>query len=106
MSPPLGALYREEITKKGEGLNLLLEESRDTRFLLEHGERLADLWELKSYVKIWSLCLKALNEASPPPELIPLIHALMQFPTDRSDSANTLAALYFTYQILTAETGL
>lgn len=105
MSPPLGSLYREEMSKEGQGLNLLLEESRETRFLLEHGTRLADFWELKSFEKIWDLCRKALNDASPPPELISMTRALKQFPTDRADSANALAVLYFTYQILTAETG-
>ena len=103
MSPPLGTLYREERLAEGQGLDLLLDESRDTPFLLKQGERLAGFWNSGSYEIIWELCREALANASPPVELAPMTRALRGFPPVKADSANALAALYFTYQILTAE---
>jgi len=103
MSPPLGILYREESAYEGRGLDLLLEESMDTSFLLEQRQNLKALWQEKNYRKIWDLCHGALKDTDPPEELIPIIRALKQFPPELADSANALAALYFTYQILTAE---
>ncbi len=103
MSPPLGILYREESTHYGRGLELLLEESMDTSFLLEQSHNLESHWEEQRYRKIWELCRSALKEVDPPPELVPITRALLQFPIDMADSANTLAVLFFTYQILTAE---
>lgn len=103
MSPPLGVIYREEATRYGRGLELLLEESRDTSFLLEQSHTLEALWEGRVYERIWGLCHSALKDTDPPVELIPITRALKQFPIEAADSANALAALYFTYQILTAE---
>jgi hypothetical protein len=103
MSPPLAVIYREEYAKNGRGMELLLEESMDTSFLLEQRENLLSLWQKKEYPRIWELCRKALESAVPPEELEPITRALKQFPIKAADSANTLAALYFTYQILTAE---
>ena len=103
MSPPLGVIYREEATRYGRGLELLLEESRDTSFLLEQSHTLEDLWEQTVYERIWELCHSALTDADPPGELVSITRALLQFPEEAADSANALAALYFTYQILTAE---
>jgi len=103
MSPPLGVIYREESTYEGRGLELLLEESMDTSFLLEQRENLKNLWQKKEYRNIWELCQTALGDTDPPAELIPFTRAMKQFPAELADSANTLAALYFTYQILTAE---
>jgi len=103
MSPPLGVLYREESAHEGRGLDLLLEESMDTSFLLEQRQNLKALWQEKSYRRIWELCHGALKDADPPEELVPITRALKQFPPELADSANALAVLYFTYQILTAE---
>ncbi len=103
MSPPLGIIYREESAHKGEGMELLLEESMDTSFLLEQRHYLKDLWKKENYRTIWETCLETLRDTDPPPELLPITRALKQFPVDLADSANALSALYFTYQILTAE---
>ncbi len=103
MSPPLGIIYREESAHEGEGLELLLEESMDTSFLLEQRQNLKDLWKKKEYRRIWEMCLETLENTDPPLELLPITRALKQFPVELADSANALSVLYFTYQILTAE---
>ncbi|MCD6343012.1 MAG: HEAT repeat domain-containing protein, partial [Spirochaetaceae bacterium] len=103
MSPPLGIIYREESAHEGEGLELLLEESMDTSFLLEQRQNLKELWQKNDYQKIWEMCITTLRDTDPPPELLPITRALKQFSMDLADSANALAVLYFTYQILTAE---
>ena len=103
MSPPLGIIYREESAHEGEGLELLLEESMDTSFLLEQRQNLKKLWQKNDYQKIWEMCITTLRDTDPPPELLPITRALKQFSVDLADSANALAVLYFTYQILTAE---
>lgn len=103
MSPPLGVLYREELTRYGAGLELLLEESRDTFFLLKQSHTLESLWNINTYGEVWELCFKALKYSDPPVDLKAITRALRRFPVESSDSANALAGLYFTYQILTAE---
>ncbi len=103
MIPPLGILYRDEAMGYGKGLELLLEESRDTRFLLDHGDELALLWREGQYKRIWDLNKEFLDGLNPPAILLPLIRGLQGFPTERGDAANSLAGLYFSYQISTAE---
>ncbi|MDF1566618.1 MAG: MFS transporter [Spirochaetaceae bacterium] len=102
MSPPLGILYRDESRRFGEGLKLLLEESMDTAFLLEKSDLLTDLWQAGDFGMIWRLCNDALAGVQPPEEVVPIQKALLGFPPEAADSANALAALYFTYQILTS----
>jgi len=102
MSPPLGILYRDESIRYGDGLKLLLEESMDTAFLLEKSDELTHLWQTGDFTMIWKLCSDALAGVQPPEEVIPIRKALLGFPEEAADSANALAALYFTYQILTA----
>ena len=101
--PPLGLLYREEVTKYGKGLGLLLEESRDTRFLLESGEDMEMLWHKGEFAAVWSRCHDALDKTVPPTALVPMVRGLLGFPEENADSTNALAGLYFTYQVLTAE---
>ena len=103
MSPPLGAIYREEAVHPGSGVEMILEEARDTRFLLEHEDMLMDLWTNGEYRRIWDLCQRALADTAPPATVAPITRALKGFPPDSADAANSLAALYFTYQLLTAE---
>ena len=106
MSPSLGVLYREEVSKTGSGLDLLLEEARDTSFLLYNGTSISVLWSEKLYDRIWKLSVSALNNAPVPEELVPLAEALRDFPVESADKANALAVLFFTYQILTSEAEL
>lgn len=101
--PPLGALYREEGARKGGGLDLLLEESRDTPFMLESGGEIVRLWQDGGFEAVWRGCHSALERSEPPEVLGPMVQGLRGFPVNEADSANALAGLYFTYQVLTAE---
>ncbi len=103
MSPQLGHLYREETEQRGCGVELLLEEARDTRFLMENETRLEELWMGHNFSHIWEICLQALPQDEPASVLTPLIKALRSFNVRNADEANTLAVMYFTYQILTSE---
>ena len=103
MVPLLGIFYRDEMIRYGKGVDLLLEESQDTRFLLEHREEIGHLWFQRQYSKIWELCHEALSEVSVPPVLLPILRSILSFPVGEADAANGLAVQYFTYQILTAE---
>ncbi|MCG8454263.1 MAG: MFS transporter [Spirochaetales bacterium] len=103
MSPSLGVIYREELLESGRGLAMLLEEARETAFLLEKEEEMLDLWMRGEHESMWLLCHTALADVTAPQELHPLIHALRSVPPGHADRANALAALYFTYQILTSE---
>ena len=103
MSPPLGAIYREEAVSSGSGVEMILEEARDTRFLLQHEGMLVNLWQEGDYRRIWDLCHRALADADPPSTVAPVTRALKGFTPESADAANSLAALYFTYQLLTAE---
>jgi len=103
MSPPLGVLYREERMQPGAGLEVLLEESRDTRFLLERENEIEEAWYNRDYRRVWEICRSALDGVEAPQEVQPIQRALTGFPLDAADAANALAALYFTYQVLTAE---
>lgn len=104
MTPDLGTLYRDEAEQQGRGLELLLEEARDTRFLMQNEAHFDELWRQGGFSRIWELCRKALPGVSAPPAVQPVVQALASFSAAQADAANTLAALYFTYQILTAET--
>ncbi len=71
--------------------------------MLERENQLESLWDVKSYEEIWNICKEALTHANPPATVEPVTKALKDFPVEYADSANALAALYFTYQLLTAE---
>ena len=101
--PPLGALYREEGARRGGGLALLLEESRETPFMLESGEEIDRLWGRGEFEAVWLNCHRALEGSDAPEVLVPMVRGLLGFPADKADAANALAGLYFTYQVLTAE---
>ncbi|OQX28531.1 MAG: hypothetical protein B0D92_08445 [Spirochaeta sp. LUC14_002_19_P3] len=103
MVPALGLLYREESARYGMGLELLLEESRDTKFVLDKSGELIELWMMEEFQKIWQLCQNALRNIQTHALLEPLLGALKGFPESSADAANTLAGLYFSYQIFTSE---
>ena len=104
MVPPLGIIYRDEMTAYGMGLETLLEESRDTRFMLDNEEEVKKLWFEHRYQQIWGLCHDAMAGIHPPKDLLPLLRSILSFPETEADAANGLAGLYFSYQILTAGT--
>ena len=103
MSPTLSAIYREESFQYGSGMAMLLEESRDTGFMLENGNSLMRFWQDSNFPGIWKCCLTGLVPADDSAEHMSLREALSSFPVEKANSSNALAVTYFTYQILTSK---
>jgi hypothetical protein len=81
---------------------MILEEARETSFLLEHGDAISGYWRSGKFREIWDICSEAKAHAERPEELAPLINALDGFPREAAGRSNAMAAVYFTFQILTA----
>jgi hypothetical protein len=71
--------------------------------MLEGAVEITELWHKKEYREIWKKVFTELENTSPPEELYPVRKALGNFDIRLAGHANTLASLYFTYQILTSE---
>ncbi len=98
--PPLSELYQEENLKSGEGLAQLLEEAKQLTPFFEHEAQLLDYYQHGNYSEIWQWCRDHLPHFTEKNRYFYLRKAIVQYDLREAHKTPTLAALYFTYQII------
>ncbi|PID56863.1 hypothetical protein CSB45_09360 [candidate division KSB3 bacterium] len=103
MQPALADLYQEENLQKGAGLDILLEEAKPLKPFFDDTSRLQQYYQRQEYRQIWRWCHEqlALHEIHESKEKLRfLTHAIGQYDVECANADNSLAVLYFSYQIL------
>ena len=101
LSPPLGWIYQMNNIRDGEGIQILLDETREMDLFFRAHDFLQDSYEKKDYGAILDWCRERLKEA---PELkgaaLPVARSIINFEREYGNPGNSIATLYYTYQIL------
>lgn len=97
--PVLADLFQEENLHSPAGLDALLEEARQLGPFFEQRDTLAEWCAAERYSDVWEWCGHCLDAHQAAGRLAHL-QAALQAPPACLTRANTLAALYFTYQML------
>lgn len=100
--PPLSDLYQEENLKSVAGLEFLLEEAKQFTPFFEHENFLLEYYQQGKYPEIWQWCRDILPHVCEKSRYIYLTKAIQQYNLREANKNTTLAALYFTYQIILA----
>ncbi len=99
LNPPLGWIYQKNNDVPGEGMAILLDEAREMQFFHNKRSWMDECFSQKDYSGIWIWCREELNKADFSGTRLPLVKAIENFNLELADPSNTLAAVYFTYQI-------
>lgn len=100
--PPLSEVYQEENFKLGAGLEQLLEEAKQLAPFFEHETLLLEYYQQGKYPEIWQWCREHLPRHTDKDRYFYLKKAICQYDLREAHKTPTLAALYFTYQIILA----
>lgn len=98
--PALSELYQEENIANNAGLKTLLEEAKQLQPFLQHTKTLYANYSQGSYQEIWGWCRELLEQKKIEGPFSYLCQSINTYDLDSVNKENTLAALYFTYQIL------
>ena len=99
--PPMGWIYQMDNMSPGEGMIILLDETRENETFYQVHDRLSRSYEKEDYKDIWSWCIETLGD----PEQyegasLRIARSMCRFDISLASASNTIAALYFSYQIL------
>lgn len=103
LEPPLSDFYRAENDLTGDGFSELLEESKEVAYFHDEGQNLLTHYKKDEHDALWTMLSMALKKIQATGRLSYLYDAILAGPPS-ADSANTLAATYFSYQILVSDT--
>jgi predicted MFS family arabinose efflux permease len=98
--PALADLYQEENLADNAGLELLLEDAKQLEPFLHHARMLREHFSHEKYEEIWDWCQELLEERQMQGPYDYLRQSIITFDAQSVDKEKTLAAVYFTYQIL------
>ena len=100
IQPPLADLYQEENLQQGAGLELLLEEAKPLKPFCDNAHIILQHYQQTEYQRIWEWCREQLSEHEGNGTLLHLKEAITSYDTAFANDNNSLAVLYFSYQIL------
>ncbi len=102
LKPPISDFYKNENIRPGSGFSELITEAKELAPFFESGDQLVEQYRAGDFVQIWRWCREAINDRNTNQALGYLASAIMGHDLRGVNSTNTLAVLYFTYQILLA----
>ncbi|MGD9201861.1 MAG: MFS transporter [Chitinispirillia bacterium] len=102
MSPPLNFIYQRENLSPSEGLNILLEETRQFHYFNDSFHWIISNYKNCEYSQLHKWCCKALKESNNENPKLYLKNAIINYPYTHVDKNDALAMLYFTFQVLSA----
>lgn len=101
MNPPLGWIYQMNNIDYGEGIHILLDETREMEIFFQAQSHLYSSYNSKNYAAIWSWCQESLNDVENLSKAAtPIVRSILQFDPHSGNPSNSIAVLYYTYQIL------
>jgi len=99
-SPALADLYQEENLADNAGLKLLLEDAKQLEPFLRHAKTLCEHFSQGRYQEIWEWCRELLAQQDVDGHAVYLRRSIMAYHGKNANKDRTLAAIYFTYQLL------
>jgi hypothetical protein len=99
-SPALADLYQEENLGDNAGLKLLLEDAKQLEPFLHHSKTLCEHFAQGTYREIWEWCRELLTQRELDGHYAHLRQSIATYDVRKINKEKTLAALYFTYQLL------
>jgi hypothetical protein len=101
LSPPIAWIYQMNNQESGEGLHILLDETREMDIFFQARDHMDSSFSKGKYSEIWTWCRTQLSEERQVEgAAIPVVRSIQSFDLNFTDPTNTIAALYYTYQIL------
>ncbi len=100
MQPPLNDLYQEENLEQSAGLQILLEEAKPLSAFCENSHKILRQYQQREYRHIWEWCREQLANHDCDGAFAHLKQAVTDFDLSKVNANNSLAVLYFSYQIL------
>lgn len=97
--PPLSDLFQLEHHSSGSGFSSLLRESRDVAVFNGNRRNLQGMYDNVDFDKIWHWCSSQLKNLPVGEGFVPLRSAILDTVPQVYCEANTMAAVYFTYQL-------
>jgi hypothetical protein len=102
LTPPLSDIYRSENIESVSGFADLVTEAKELPPFFDSGARLIEQFREGDYAQIWRWCRNEIKDRKADKMLRFLSTAIREHDLRDVNSTNTLAAIYFTYQILVA----
>lgn len=103
LTPPLSDYFMQENQKKGTGFHALTREAREVPDFFSHQGDLREMYDRADYQNIWQWCTAELIKQPARGNHIKLRLAVTDSPPKEYTWANTMALVYFTYQLLKPE---
>jgi len=99
--PPLGWIYQMNNMEPGEGMMILLDESREIDLFYRAHEQLFNAYNENRFSDIWNWCREQLEKMNDFKGAAgPIVRSILAFDTAAADSSNTIGALYYSYLII------
>ena len=98
--PELAQIFQAENVQPASGLRLLLDEAKQLMPFFHDFDALLRDYQQQQYAALWQWCRAQLSAHQPPEQFQHLTTAIMLHDLTQTNSNNTLAVIYFTYQIL------
>ena len=81
------------------GVKKFLNETKQIKTFFENYNFLRDNYQINNFKNIWNWCEFSLEQINPDQPLIHLKEAIVNHKKIKKNDVNTLAGLYFTYQL-------
>lgn len=98
--PSLAYIFQSRNLSQGQGLQDFLDEARDDEGFLESHMDFMRWFEKGKFEKIWNRCRNLLSEKMPSAYFDNMKNSIMEFPSEEAGYDDTLAVVYFTYQLI------
>jgi hypothetical protein len=102
LRPPLSDIYQSDNINPGSGVSELITEAKELEPFFESGDQLVEQYRAGEFVRIWHWCRNTIKKRDTNGVLGYLASAIKGHDLRGVNSTNTLAVLYFAYQILLA----
>jgi hypothetical protein len=99
-TPVLADLYQEENLSGNAGLKILLEDAKQLAPFLQHSTTLCKHFVGENYQEIWDWCRELLVQQKLEKHDAYIRESVLAYDARAANKENTLAVIYFTYQIL------
>ncbi len=100
MSPSLNKIYEKENLKMNYGIKEFLFETKQLKIFYDNHKFILESYMNNKYKKIWNLCFTFLNNNKILGKTYFLKKSILTFDLNKINENNTIAVIYFTYQLL------
>jgi len=100
LSPSLGWIYQKNNDSPGEGMSILLDETREIELFFTNQDWLFRSFTEGKYGLIWEWCHSILENVEPKGAAVPILKSIMSCERESAAGSDALAVIFFSYHIL------